>query len=167
MVEPHKPTEIPSHKRRPTWAQEIIRDAERIGAPEKYLRESKKPKLYSGYIACLCDIMDAKPSSYEDAVENQVWKDGMIEKYQSIMQNDVWDVVPRPKEKSVVSSKWIYKKKHKTDGNIEKYKARFVARGFSQKEGIEYCWRKPILGENQGNFEYFKTKSENGGSHWK
>jgi hypothetical protein len=82
--------------------------------------------------------MDAKPSSYEEAAENQVWKDAMAEEYQSIMQNDVWDVVSRPKEKSVVSSKWIYKTKHPTDGSIEKYKARFVARGFSQKEGIDY-----------------------------
>ena len=39
---------------------------------------------------------------------------------------------------SVVSSKWIYKIKHASDGSIEKYKARFVARGFSQKEGIDY-----------------------------
>jgi hypothetical protein len=45
---------------------------------------------------------------------------------------------PRSKEKSVVSSKWIYKTKHVVDGSIEKYKARFVARGFSQKEGIYY-----------------------------
>jgi hypothetical protein len=44
----------------------------------------------------------------------------------------------RPKEKTVVSSKWIYKTKHSVDGSIEKYKARFVARGFSQKEGIDY-----------------------------
>ena len=40
------------------------------------------------------------------------------------MKNDVWDVVPRPKGKSVVASKWIYKIKHAADGNIEKYKAR-------------------------------------------
>jgi hypothetical protein len=38
----------------------------------------------------------------------------------------------------VVSSKWIFKIKHTADGSIEKYKDRFVARGFSQKEGIEY-----------------------------
>ena len=54
------------------------------------------------------------------------------------MKNDVWDVVPRLEVKSVVTSKWIYKIKHAADGSIEKYKARFMARGFSQKEGIDY-----------------------------
>ena len=62
----------------------------------------------------------------------------MIEEYQSIMKNDVWDVVPRPEGKSIVTSKWIDKIKHAADGSIEKYKARFLARGFSQKEGIDY-----------------------------
>ena len=54
------------------------------------------------------------------------------------MKNDVWDIVTKPENKSVVSSKWNYKIKHAADGSIEKYKARFVARGFSQKEGIDY-----------------------------
>ena len=54
------------------------------------------------------------------------------------MKNDVWDVVPRPEGKFIVTSKWIYKIKHAGDGSIEKYKAIFVACGFSQKEGIDY-----------------------------
>jgi hypothetical protein len=62
----------------------------------------------------------------------------MIEEYQSIINNDVWEIVPRPKNKDVVSSKWMYKIKHTLDGSIEKYKPRFVDRGFSQKEGIDY-----------------------------
>ena len=62
----------------------------------------------------------------------------MTEEYQSIMKNVVWFIVPKPEGKSVVSSKWIYKIKHAADGSIEKYKARFVARGFSQKDGIDY-----------------------------
>ena len=62
----------------------------------------------------------------------------MIEEHQSIMKNDVWDVVPKPERKSGVTSKWIYKIKNVADGSIEKYKAIFVAHGFSQKEGIDY-----------------------------
>ena len=62
----------------------------------------------------------------------------MLEEHQSIMKNNVWDVVPRPKGKSMVTSKWIYKIKHATNVSIEKYKAMFVARGFSQKQGIDY-----------------------------
>ena len=62
----------------------------------------------------------------------------MIEEYQPIMKNDVWDVVPRPEGNSIVTSKWIYKIKHAADDSIEKYKERFVAQGFSQKEGINY-----------------------------
>jgi hypothetical protein len=62
----------------------------------------------------------------------------MNEEYQSIMKNVVWDIVLRPKGKSVLTSKWIYKIKHATDGSVEKYKVRFVAKGFSQVEGIDY-----------------------------
>ena len=47
-------------------------------------------------------------------------------------------MVPRPDGKSVVTSKWIFKIKHAADGSINKYKERFVARGFSQKEGVDY-----------------------------
>jgi len=47
-------------------------------------------------------------------------------------------VVPRPQDKRVVTSKWLYKIKHGINGSVEKYKAHFVARGFSQKEGVDY-----------------------------
>ena len=62
----------------------------------------------------------------------------MVEEYQSIIKNDVWEIVPVPKDKLVVSLKWIFKTKHSADGSAEKYKELFVARGFSQKEGINY-----------------------------
>jgi hypothetical protein len=54
------------------------------------------------------------------------------------MKNDVWDNVLRLEGKSVVTSKWIYKINHAVDGSDEKYKAIFVAKGFSQVEGIDY-----------------------------
>jgi hypothetical protein len=62
----------------------------------------------------------------------------MVEEYDSIVRNDVWDVVPRPVGKSVVTSRWLYKTKIAADGSVEKHKARFVARGFSQIEGVDY-----------------------------
>ena len=62
----------------------------------------------------------------------------MVEEYSSIMTNDVWEVVPRPQDRSVVDSRWIYKIKYAADGTVEKYKARFVAKGYAQKEGIDY-----------------------------
>jgi len=61
----------------------------------------------------------------------------MQEEYESIMKNNVWEIFPRPSEKSTVTSKWIYKIKHVVDGGNDKYKGRFVARGFSHKEGID------------------------------
>ena len=70
----------------------------------------------------------------EEAVKNKFRKDSMLEEYEFIMKNDVWEVVPIPEEKIVVILKWLYKIKHGSNGSAEKYKARFVARSFSQKE---------------------------------
>ena len=54
-----------------------------------------------------------------------------MDEYHSIMKNDVWEIVPRPEGKSVVTSRWLYKMKHAENGSVEKYKSRFVAWGFS------------------------------------
>ena len=62
----------------------------------------------------------------------------MMEEYKSIMKKYVWEVVLEQKGWSMVTSKWIYKLKHVVDHNIEKYKAIFLARGLSKKQGIVY-----------------------------
>jgi hypothetical protein len=76
-------------------------------------------------------ILDEEPTTFKEAVQKGQWKEAMAEEHQSIMKNEVWEIVPRPKEKSVVTSKWVYKIKHAADGSVDKYKARIVARGFS------------------------------------
>jgi hypothetical protein len=108
-------------------------------------RERKIPQRYSCYSATMSHIIDSEPSCYEEASSQPVWKDAMMEEYQSIMKNDVWDIVRRLEGKFVVTSKWIYKIKHIADGSIEKHKARFVAREFSQVDGIDYDLRHLIL----------------------
>ena len=86
----------------------------------------------------MCNLLDEEATYFEEAIQKKEWVDAMTEEYQSIIKNDVCEIVPRPKSKDVVSSKWLFKIKHAADGCIEKYKEKFVARGFSQKEGIDY-----------------------------
>lgn len=123
--------EEPPTKRRPAWFKETLQEAERQSIPLGTFKESRRPQKFAGYVAMVSQRNDAEPTLYEEATKHWVWKDAMVDEYNSIMKNEVWEVVPRPKGKSVVSSKWIYKIKHSVDGSIEKYKAIFVARGFS------------------------------------
>eukprot|EP00253_Pinus_taeda_P021348 PITA_21348 len=58
--------------------------------------------------------------------------------FQSLQKNHTWTLSNLPEGKKPISCKWVYKVKYKADGSLDKYKARLVARGFSQKEGIEY-----------------------------
>jgi hypothetical protein len=99
MEKPQRPVDSNKNKRRPAWVRQIIQDVEKYGAPDGYLRESKKPRPYSIYVALLCDSLDVEPTYYEEDAKNKVWNDAMIEEYHSIIKNDVWDVVLRPKEK--------------------------------------------------------------------
>ena len=84
------------------------------------------------------DLVDKEPTCFEEATKKKEWVNAMVEEYWSIIKNDVWEIVLRSKHKPVVSSKWIFKTKHSVDGSIDNYKAIFVARGLSQKEGIDY-----------------------------
>jgi hypothetical protein len=127
-----------SHKRKPAWARELIQDGEKYDIREGAMRQVKKPKPFSSYMALMCDFLEKEPTFFEESIQKKEWADAMTEEYQSIIKNNVWEIVPRSKSKDVVSSKWIFKIKHVVDGSIKKYKARFVAHGFSQKEGIDY-----------------------------
>ena len=68
----------------------------------------------------MCDLVHQEPTSYEKVAHNKEWVQSMMEEYQSIMKNGVWDIVPKLENKSVVSSKWIYKIKHVVNGSFEK-----------------------------------------------
>jgi hypothetical protein len=126
------------HKTKPAWARELIQYGEKYGVPQGTTRQVKRPKPFSSYMALMCDLLEKEPTYFEESIQMKEWADAMTEEYQSIIKNDVWEIVLRSKSKDVVSSKWLFKIKHVVDGSIEKYKARFVTRGFSQKEGIDY-----------------------------
>jgi hypothetical protein len=125
------PRDIAVGHERPAWAGKTLQEAEGHATPQGTFRESKRPKRFLSYVSTVSHIIDTEPSCHGEATCQQVWQDAMTEEYQSIMKNDVYNIVPRPEGKFVVTSKWIYKIKHAAGGSVEKFKARFVARGFS------------------------------------
>jgi hypothetical protein len=106
--------------------------------PKRKFKESKAPVRLGSYLAMVTSISDTEPQTFVQTIDQQVWREAILEEYDSIMFNDVWEVVSRPVGKSVVTSRWLYKTKYAAHGSIEKHKARFVARGFSQVEGVDY-----------------------------
>jgi hypothetical protein len=62
------PQMIFSHKRKPTWARELIQDGEKYGFPEGTTRQVKKPKPFSSYTALMCNILDEEPTCFEEAI---------------------------------------------------------------------------------------------------
>ena len=76
-----------------------------MGTPKRVARESKVPARFYSYVAMVSSISEFEPSSYEQVAGEQVWRDAMVEEYASILKNDIWEIIPRPEGKSVVTSK--------------------------------------------------------------
>jgi hypothetical protein len=54
----------------------------------------KRPKPLSSYTALMCDLLEEEPTSFEEAIQRKEWADAMTEEYQSIIKNEVWEIVP-------------------------------------------------------------------------
>ena len=70
--------------------------------------------------------------------EAPYWKEAINDEVESILQNHTWELVDLPPSSKPLGYKWIFKKKMKADGSIDKYKARLVIKGYKQKEGLDY-----------------------------
>ena len=62
----------------------------------------------------------------------------MEEEYAALLANKTWDLVPRPSSCNVVTGKWIWTQKRRAGGTLERYKTRWVLRGFTQRPGVDY-----------------------------
>ena len=62
----------------------------------------------------------------------------MVDEYGALLSNNTWDLVDPPCNSNIITSKWIYRHKMKSDGSLKRNKARWVLRGFSQREGIDF-----------------------------
>ena len=82
------------------------------------------------------------PQTYKQAINDpehgKQWKTAVQEEIISLMGNQTWEEVLQPKDANVVDSKWVFTVKTNPDGTVERFKARLVARGFTQEHGTDY-----------------------------
>ena len=78
------------------------------------------------------------PKTYRTALADPNWRRAMEEEFAALQANATWDLVPRPSKANVVTGKWIFRHKFKADGTLDRYKARWVLRGFTQRPGVDY-----------------------------
>ncbi|GJV03027.1 ribonuclease H-like domain-containing protein [Tanacetum coccineum] len=103
---------------------------------EKYVGYSKLSSENYCFVTQL--HKNSKPKSFDEASKFSHWTDVMNKEMDALLRNDTWDIVDLPKDRKVIGSKWIFKIKYKSSDEINRFKARSVAQGFGQKEGIDY-----------------------------
>ncbi|OMO59932.1 reverse transcriptase [Corchorus capsularis] len=89
-----------------------------------------------------CDLsIDDDPVSFKQAMEcnnSEKWLNAMKEELKSMDDNKVWELIELPEGSKQVGCKWVFKTKRDSKGNIERYMARLLAKGYTQKDGIDY-----------------------------
>lgn len=78
------------------------------------------------------------PKSVHAALRDVNWLTAMHDEFSALMVNRTWTLVPRPPGAKIVTGKWLFRHKLKEDGSLERYKARWVVRGFSQRPGVDF-----------------------------
>lgn len=107
-----------------------LRDRSNLQAPARFRDQD---------IACSAIIFE--PQTFEEAMashESSKWKQAMEEEMTSLKKNKTWDLVPLPHDRKAVGCKWVYRVKQNSEGKIDRFKARLCAKGYSQREGIDY-----------------------------
>ena len=110
-----------SKEQRPT--RQVRKPKQWIEESETYLSTSDDP----------CSLSQVLVSP-----ERKEWETAMKEEMESLLKHSTWTLEPLPPGQRAVKCKWLFKKKLDSLGNVQRFKARLVARGFTQQEGIDY-----------------------------
>ncbi|GJZ54210.1 retrovirus-related pol polyprotein from transposon TNT 1-94 [Tanacetum coccineum] len=85
-----------------------------------------------------CFISTIEPKNVNEALGDESWIVAMQEELNQFIANDVWELVPQPKNMTVIGTKWVFRNKLDENGIVSRNKARLVAQGYNQQEGIDY-----------------------------
>ena len=116
---------------------------ERIREPSSKCKDNVSHSALAAYTSNDIDVED--PISLTEALSSpqaQAWRSAMQEEYNALIRNNTWDLVLRSRVKArgytVIGGKWVFKTKRDSAGRVLRHKARWVARGFAQRQGIDY-----------------------------
>lgn len=85
--------------------------------------------------------MEDDPINFRQAIQDsnsKKWIEVMKEEYKSMQDNKVWELVPLPEGVKPIGCKWIFKTKRDSNGNVERYKACLITKGYTRKERIDF-----------------------------
>jgi hypothetical protein len=83
-------------------------------------------------------ISIVEPKNFNEAIEDVNWLKSMNEELDQIKKNNTWELVPRPVDKNVIVSKWVFNNRMNEQGQTVKNKARLVCKGYAQVEGQDF-----------------------------
>ncbi|KAE8657590.1 hypothetical protein F3Y22_tig00116989pilonHSYRG00496 [Hibiscus syriacus] len=112
--------------------------SERVVQRTRSLRDLYEVTERQDNLTLFCLFADCEPVSFQEAVQEKKWRDVMDEEIKAIEKNDTWELTSLPKGHKAIGVKWVYKTKQNAKGEIERHKARLVAKSYSQKAGIDY-----------------------------
>ena len=96
------------------------------------VRRSERTRKQTDFYGVWCNMSDVRePKSVDDALTNQHWLDAMKVEYNSLIENEGWELEELPEGREAVGSKWVFKVKRNADGFFERCKACLVAQGYS------------------------------------
>ncbi|GKD49446.1 retrovirus-related pol polyprotein from transposon TNT 1-94, partial [Tanacetum coccineum] len=83
-------------------------------------------------------LQEMKPKNVNKALTDDSWIVAMQEELNQFIANDVWELVPQPRNMTIIGTKWVFRNKLDENGIVSRNKARLVSQGYKQQEGIDY-----------------------------